>query len=110
MQSESAEVTIVRDAENDIKMRGLEVYVDGTYADDLKFNSSYSFSLPAGDHTVMVSNHLYKKSLQISLKPGEKLALLAGNSFTLIGGLMVSVLGMGPYKVFLRQDTRAQTS
>jgi hypothetical protein len=32
--------------------------------------------------------------------------LLAGNQFTLIGGLMVSVLGMGPYRVFLNEVRR----
>jgi hypothetical protein len=103
--SVSGELAIVRNADNDIKMRGLQIFLDGQYVDDLSFNSEFTSQVSPGSHTVMVSNHLYKKSLTFNLAEGERVELSAGNRFTLIGGLMVSVLGMGPYRVFL--DRRA---
>jgi len=100
---ETAELLIVRDAENDIKMRGLEIFVDGEYVYDIEFNRSFKTRLPIGSHTIKVSNHLYKKSIVIDLKPGDNIQLQVGNAFGLIGGLMVSVLGMGPYRVFINE-------
>jgi hypothetical protein len=99
-----AEVAIVRNAENDIKMRGLEIYLDGEYVDDLSFNSQFTSQVTPGSHTVTVSNHLYKKTLTVDVAPGERVELQAGNKFTLLGGLMVAVLGIGPYRVFLTQS------
>jgi hypothetical protein len=104
--SQTAEIVITRDAENDIKMRGLEIFVDGEYAYDLMYNSSFDLKLTPGAHKIKVSNHLYTKTLALDLKAGDKINLLAGNNFGILGGIMVSVLGMGPYKVFLRPDTR----
>ena len=102
---DNAEIVLARNSEKDIKMRGLEVFIDGEFAYDLMFNKSFAVELAPGRHTVKVSNHLFKKSMELDLKPGETINLQAGNNFGLIGGLMVSVLGMGPYKVFLKEDS-----
>ncbi len=101
-----ATLVIRRDADNDIKMRGLEIYVDGEFVHDLQFDRTFETRVAPGAHRLTVSNHLYKKSLDLTLEAGQTVTLLAGNRFTLLGGLMVSVLGMGPYRVFLSVDTR----
>ena len=100
--TERAELVITRDSDADIKMRGLEIYVDDQYEHDLQYGRSFRKLVAPGLHKVMVSNHLYKKRLSLELKAGERVNLLAGNRFTILGGIMVAVLGMGPYIVFLR--------
>jgi hypothetical protein len=105
-ENKTAEVVIARNSDKDIKFRGLEVFVDGQFARDLSFNDSFSVDLPEGAHTILVSNHLYKKSVQLDLKQGDRVELVAGNNFTLIGGLMVSVFGIGPYRVFLQRESQ----
>jgi hypothetical protein len=99
----SAEIVISRDDERDIKMRGLEIYIDDLFVYDLGYERTYRAKLKPGAHTVKVSNHLYKKKIDLDLKPGDTVNLNAGNRFTLLGGLMVAILGMGPYKVFLEE-------
>ena len=84
-------------------MRGLEVYVDGEFAHDLAYPKTWVTKIKPGKHTVKVSNHLYKESIEIDAVAGQRVELLAGNRFTVAGGIMVAVLGMGPYRVFLSQ-------
>ncbi len=103
MSLDVAEIVIRRDSERDIKFRGLEVFLDGTFIVDLFFNTTYRINVLPGEHTVKVSNHLYKKSVKVNVQNGETVNLLAGNNFTLLGGLMVSALGIGPYRVFLSE-------
>ncbi len=74
------------------------------FAQDISYEQSYSVEVSAGSHTVKVSNRLYSKTLEFNLGAGETVEFLAGNSFTLVGGLMISVLGVGPYKVFLQRS------
>ena len=101
--SKGAEIVIHRDSDRDIKMRGLEIYIDNEFRHDLAFSKTYSEKVLPGIHQVKISNHLYRKVLDLDLLPGETVHLTAGNSFTLIGGLMLSSIGIGPYKVFLQR-------
>lgn len=102
-----AELIVSRNADYDIKMRGLEIFVDGKFAHDLSYPKSWSTQLSPGQHTIEVSNHLYKKSIDVQAIAGQKIELLAGNRFTPVGGIMVTVLGMGPYRVFLTEQSPA---
>ena len=103
-----AELTVSRTSDADIKFRGLEVYVDGEFAHDIAYPTTWSTSLTPGKHTIKVSNHLYKKSIEINARPGQKINVEAGNRFTPVGGIMVAVLGMGPYRVFLSEVPATQ--
>ncbi len=96
-------VTITRDSSEDIKMRGLEVFVDDTFADDLYFGNTYSTCLEPGEHVIKVTNRLYTRRLSINLKDGQEANLQVGNYFGALGGFMMSVIGFGHYKVFVKQ-------
>jgi len=104
--SERAAIVVKRDAEKDIKMRSLDVYVDDQFSVDLTYPGEYRAEVDPGDHSVKVSNRLYSRSLRVPLKAGETVTVEAGNYVTGVGTVMMSVLGMGPYKVFLREVGR----
>src|SRR5580693_4610360 len=102
-----AAIVIKRDSDDDIKMRSLDVFVDGEFTVDLHFPSEYQAEVDPGDHSVKVTNHLYSRTLEFTLKAGETVTVEAGNYVTGPGTIMMSVLGMGPYKVFLRDLGRS---
>ncbi len=103
--TEKAHVIITRDSERDIKMRGLEVFVDDTFLADLAFGDSCSHDVTPGEITVKVTNRLYTKRLTITLAAGETYHVQAGNYFGSVGGIMMAVFGFGPYKVFVGPET-----
>jgi len=106
MASDTASLVIARDSDDDIKMRSLEVYVDDQFTVDLHYPKDFHIDLSPGEHAVRVTNRLYTRKLAVSVKAGETVHLQAGNHFSGLGGLMTSVLGMGPYKVFLKEVGR----
>ena len=99
----SATLVVRRDADRDIKMRGLEVFVDGELVSDLHFGQEKQMTLPEGEHEVKVTNSLYSKKLTVDLRPNETVELQAGNIATGLGAMMMVTLGIGPYKVFLKR-------
>lgn len=103
IESKTAQIVISRNADNDIKMRSLELFVDDVFADSLPFDSTYSSEINPGDHTIKVTNRLYTRRLKVSAKPGETLNLQIGNYFDGLGGIMMSVIGFGHYKCFVKQ-------
>jgi len=104
--AEEAQIVINRDADNDIKMRGLEVFIDDEFTKDLSFGNGLSQNVCAGEHTIKVTNHLYTRRLRLTLNPGETSNVQIGNYFDGLGGLMMSVIGFGHYKVFVKEVSR----
>jgi len=96
-------MVVRRDSPKDIKMRGLEVYVDGEFAVDLQYGKEQEFTLPEGEHEVKVTNSLYTKRMTVDLRSNEKVELQTGNVATGLSGLMLVTFGIGPYKVFLKR-------
>ncbi len=100
----SASVLVRRDSPNDIKMRGLELFVDGELVADRQYGREKELTLPEGEHEVKVTNSLYTKKLTVDLQPNQKIELQAGNVATGLSGLMLVTFGIGPYKVFLKRQ------
>ncbi|MDR3691740.1 MAG: hypothetical protein P4L46_20340 [Fimbriimonas sp.] len=103
-------LVIRRDADNDIKMRGLEVFLDDEFVKDLSFGSEQSLDVSPGNHTLKVTNHLYTRRLEVEAKPGETLDIQVGNYFDGLGGIMMAVFGFGHYKVFMKVQPRATSN
>lgn len=97
----TATIIIRRDSEKDIKMRGLEIFLDGEFVVDLPFSKSHSVEVEVGEHTIKASNRLYNRTLDLDLSPGQTAILQVGNVMGGAGGLMMAAVGIGPYKVFL---------
>jgi hypothetical protein len=100
--AESGSLVVSRDADNDIKMRGLDVFVDGTHVANLAYGKETSLSLDIGEHTLKVSNSLYSKSDSFEIGSGETVRYQAANVGTALGKLLVA-LGSGLYKVSLKR-------
>jgi len=103
MPEQPARLLFVRQSDRDIKMRGLEVLVDGEMVTDLQYGKTYQATVTPGPHEVKVTNSLYTQKLDVELKPGETIRFETGNIATGLTGVMMSTIGIGPYKVFLRR-------
>lgn len=90
-----------RNSPRDIKIRGLDVMVNGQFVQDLSFGKAFALDLPAGKHEVMATNRLYKRKLEIGVNPGETVIVDVGNVVGGLGALMVLAIGMGFYGVFI---------
>ena len=101
--TDMARIILTRDSDDDIKMRGLEVFVDDEFIKDISFGSFASTDVAPGEHIVKVTNRLYTKRLAISAKSGDQIKVQVGNYFDKAGVLMMSIFGIGHYKVFLNQ-------
>lgn len=97
----SAKITIARKAERDIKMRGLEIFLDGNFVKDLQFGGEIELPVEPGEHQLKISNNLYSKENKFTVGTGETVRFAVGNYFTRFGAAATFVLGIGPYKVFL---------
>lgn len=95
-------VTIRRNSSRDIKMRDLYVEIDGEPTDTLQFGESLELELPAGHHTIKVTNRVYSKSEDFSIQPGESVRFDVGNvpSRGLVA-LLMAITGTIPYRVNL---------
>ena len=94
-------LVVTRDDPRDIKIRNLEVWIDGSHAADLKFGERYEGRLEAGEHVVRATNRLSSRELTVSVKEGGSVALQAANRVGFVGGAMMALVGVGPYRVEL---------
>jgi hypothetical protein len=101
--SQTGTFTIVRNSDQDIKMRGLEVFVDGKFLTDIAYGKSLSFELEPGSHTILISNTIYKKQEDFVLAAGASATFQVANVVTGFGAMMISALGVGPYRVSLQR-------
>lgn len=103
MESKVARVSVSRTSSKDIKIRGLEVLIDGKAVADLKFGDTFEHEVSPGKHTLKVNNTLYNKSIDFDVQAGQTAKFNAGNFVSGLGGVAFLVVGMGPYKVFLEK-------
>ncbi|AIE84145.1 hypothetical protein [Fimbriimonas ginsengisoli] len=95
---------VTRNSPKDIKMRGLEIQLDGQIVTDLQFEKSYESELPAGEHTLKITNQLYSKKETFELAEGEIVRFQVANvSKGIVGPIMLSAFGIGPYQVSLKR-------
>ncbi len=94
---------IVRNSEKDIKIRGLEIHVDGEFVLDLQYGNQREIPLTAGEHELKVTNTLYSKKETFEIGEGQTVRFETGNVVTGFGAVLFTAVGMGPYKVFLRR-------
>lgn len=98
----SATLVLERNDDADIKMRGLEVFIDDEFVVNLNYGKRFETSVPEGDHEVRVTNSLYTERLTVHAHAGEEIVLQTGNLMPKGAGFLFA-LGMGPYRCFLRR-------
>ena len=98
-----ATVTITRTSEKDFKSRQLIVWVDGERVATLLWGDSITCELQPGPHRLRVSNTLYWKTVEFSVRTGEQ-AFFEAISHTGPGSiLMLLLLGAGPLYLTIRR-------
>jgi len=86
-------LVVRRDADDDIKIRGMDVLIDGEWKADLHYGNAYEVDLPPGEHTLAVSNKLKKEEAQFMLREGETAVFQVTN--VLSKGVSVVLMGLG---------------
>jgi len=100
-----AQATLVvrRDSDEDIKIRNLEVYVDGKWAADVAYGNSFETPLAAGDHEIMVTNKLKKQKADFVVKDGDQVVFQGTNVLSKGASAILGGLGMIVYHVTLKR-------
>ena len=96
-------LVVRRDSEEDIKIRGMDVLVDGEWKNDLQYGQAYEIELPPGEHIVAVSNKLKKEEAQFMLREGETVVYQATNLLSKGVSTVLMGLGMIMYNSTLRR-------
>jgi len=88
---------------NDVKIRDLLVSIDDEPAENLSFDGSLILTVPAGTHTLRVTNRLFTKTDEFTIASGEEITYSAGN---IAGGCFSALMilgGTGAYRVMLER-------
>jgi hypothetical protein len=96
-------VTVARNSQQDIKVRGLLVYFDGEQVADLRYGAEIEMDVEAGEHTLKVTNTLYTKQATFSIDAEEEARFVVGNRMPGIWTVMLVAIGVAPYKVMLER-------
>jgi hypothetical protein len=100
-----AQATLVvrRDSDTDIKMREMEVWVDGKFAATVDYGKSFEVPLDPGEHSVMVSNKLKKEKADFIVREGDSIVFQAANVMSKGMSVILAGLGMIVYHVTLKR-------
>jgi hypothetical protein len=101
--SNLARVVVSRDSERDIKMRSLNVFLDGESWLDLKFGTDAETAISPGHHVLKVTNTVFSSKCEFDVSAGETVRFSAGNITRGLGAIMFVVFGMGIYSTFLHR-------
>jgi hypothetical protein len=102
-ESEGCRIIVSRTSERDIKIRGLEILVDGNFAANLQFGTSFEGTVACGPHRVTATNRMFSRSLDFEASAGKPSRFVA--TCVPLGGLwlLVAMMGTVAYKVRLER-------
>jgi hypothetical protein len=98
-----ATITITRTSEKDFKSRQQIVWVDNVRVATLLWGDSITCELEPGPHRVRVSNTLFWKTAEFTVRAGEQVFFEAITHMGPGSIFMVVVLGVGPLYLTLRR-------
>ena len=96
---------IRRDSDRDIKIRGLEVLLDGQPIGNLPYGESILVPVEPGAHKLKVTNSLYSKSEEFTVEEGQTIAFQAGNKMPAAWAWFLMMVCVAPYGVMLKRST-----
>jgi hypothetical protein len=98
-----ASVTTTRTSPADLKTRQLIVWLDGVRVATLLWGDSVTCDLEPGPHRLRVSNTLFRKTIDFTVRPGEQVFFEAINRLGPGSVLMTMILGAGPLYLTVRR-------
>lgn len=101
---ESATLFVSRVSDRDLKIRGIEVYVDGEFVGNLVFGQALSAAVSPGRHLVRATNRLSSREIEVEAGEGETVRLRATG--IALGGIwhLMTVLGTVAYRIELEPE------
>jgi hypothetical protein len=100
-----AQATLVvrRDSDEDIKIRNLEVHLDGKWCADVSYGETFETPIEPGEHEVMVTNKLKKQRAEFVAREGETVVFLGTNVLAKGASALLGGLGMIVYNATLKR-------
>jgi hypothetical protein len=99
-----ATLIVSRTSDADLKIRGIEILIDGEFIGELTFGRALEIEISPGPHALKATNKLKSKTVQFDAAEGERV------SFQVIGitlfGLwtVMTMLGTVAYRIELVRD------
>ena len=96
-----SQIVVSRNSNRDIKMRNVELLLDGEFVTDLPFGAREELEIEPGSHKLTATNRAFTQSTDFDIEEGQNL------SFRIVAvplrGLwsIVSMLGTVPSKVVI---------
>jgi len=101
---EPARVTVSRNASDDVRMRQLEVSIDGRHAATLLYGDTMTRDIEPGRHRLRIHNTLVWKTVHFDLGAGQHARFTTVNRAGFGTYSMLGLLGAGPLYVTIRRD------
>lgn len=101
--AQTAKLVVRRDSERDVKMRNVDVYIDGKMEGRIGFGETKTFDVAPGERHVKFDNTWAKKELDLEFVAGARREFVVGN---IPGGCFIAGLalaGAGPTDVFAEE-------
>jgi len=89
-------ILIKRNSPKDIKIRGLQIFLDDKFVGDLLYNRQLELEGTPGKHVLKATNTLFTTKLEIEARDGEELEFLVGNHMPGTWAVMLVAIGIAP--------------
>ena len=91
-----------RRSDRDIKIRGLEILVDGDDYFNLNYGQEKQVSLAEGEHEFKASNGLFSVRQFFVIESGKTVSFDVSNVASGFAKFVFMLIGMGPYRVVVK--------
>lgn len=98
-----ATLVVRRDSEDDIKMRNLEVYLDGEWRADLAYGKAFETELEPGEHEVMITNKMKREKAEFLVREGETVTFQGVNVLSKGLSAVIGAFGVVAYHPVLKR-------
>ena len=104
-----ARLTVWHSHEDDFGGRSIHLHLDGEKFASLPTGQSITKEIVSGQHQLRADNTFVKKTVEITIQPGEHLRYRMWNR-TGFGSWMIGVFGSGPLYLMVEQQTADETT
>jgi len=95
----SAQITVVRNSDDDVQTRQINVLLDGEQKAELMFGDSITISVSPGRYTLRVDNTWNHKDLDLDVVAGSDLRFITKSTAGQFSRFLLIAFGAGPIYV-----------
>jgi hypothetical protein len=97
-------ITIRRTSPDDVQQRQIIVKLEGESVGELFYGDTISIPVTAGHHRLRVDNTWNWKTLELDIKPGDRLKFQTVSRAGRFTWFLVSMFGAGPIYVSIKRE------